>query len=80
VEVNEMHVIHPDRRAVMAAVLALALAFLLALVAASSLSDLDVGGGRAAPVTVETRSTPAVSDPVWMSDPLAPPALLREAR
>jgi hypothetical protein len=75
VEVNEMHAIHPDRRPVLAAVLALMLALVLALAAAPSLSDLDLGGSGAAPVTAET---PA--NPVWATDPLAPPALLREAR
>jgi hypothetical protein len=74
-EVNEMHAIHPDRRPAIAAVLALVLAFVLALAIAPSLSDLDVGGSPAAPVTVDT---PA--NPVWASDPLAPPALLRETR
>jgi hypothetical protein len=75
-EVNEMHAIHPDRRPVLAAVLALMLALVLALAAAPSLSDLDLGGGgTASPVTTET---PA--NPVWVTDPLAPPALLREAR
>jgi hypothetical protein len=77
-EVNEMHAIHPDRRPVLAAVLALLLAFVLALAAAPSLSDLDLRGSAVAPVTAETQATPA--SPVWASDPLAPPALLREAR
>lgn len=73
-----MHAIHPDRRPVMAAVLALALAFVLALAIAPSLSDLDVGGSAATPATANTGPTPA--NPVWASDPLAPPALLRDAR
>jgi hypothetical protein len=74
-EVNEMHAIHPDHRPVLAAVLAVVLAFVLALAAAPTLSDLDWGGSTAAPVTADT---PA--NPVWATDPLAPPALLREAR
>ena len=73
-----MHAIHPDRRPVLAAVLALLLAFVVTLAAAPSLSDLDLGGSAAAPVTAETQAAPA--NPVWASDPLAPPALLREAR
>ena len=72
-----MHAIHPDRRPALAAVLALVLVFVLALAAAPSLSDLDLGGSAAAPVT-EPQSTPA--SPAWATDPLAPPALLREAR
>jgi hypothetical protein len=75
-EVNDMHAIHHDRRPPLAAVLALALA--IALAAAPSLSDLDVGGSG--PVTAETRSAPPAADPAWVSDPLAPPALLRDAR
>jgi hypothetical protein len=73
-----MHAIHPDRRPVLAAVLALVLAFVLTLAAAPSLSDLDLSGSAPAPVTAETQSAPA--NPVWATDPLAPPALLREAR
>ena len=70
-----MHAIHPDHRPVLAAVLAVVLAFVLALAAAPTLSDLELGGSASAPVTAETSA-----NPVWASDPLAPPALLREAR
>ena len=75
-----MHAIHPDHRPVLAAVLALALTLVLALAVAPSLSDLDVGGSGAAPVTSGAPSTAASPEPVWATDPLAPPALLREAR
>jgi len=75
-----MHAIHPDRRPVFAALLALVVAFVLALAAAPSLTDLDIGGSAAAPVTADTHPAAAAPEPVWVSDPLAPPALLRDAR
>jgi hypothetical protein len=77
VEVNEMHAIHSDHRLVPAAVLALVLAFLLALAIAPSLGDLDIGGSSGDPVTVDSALPASSSQPVWATDPLAPPALLR---
>jgi hypothetical protein len=76
--VNDMHAIHHDRRPLLAAVLALALALVLALALAPSLSGLDVGGS--APVTADNRPASPAADPVWVSDPVAPPALLHGAR
>jgi hypothetical protein len=68
-----MHALHLDHRVLLAGLLA----FLLAVVAwaAPGLGDLSLGRGGSAPVTAEPAKGPIA--PVWVSDPVAPPALLR---
>jgi hypothetical protein len=72
-----MHAIHPDRRVLLGALVAF-LCALVAAAAAPSLPDVDLGGASApAPEPVTQHQTGA---PTWVTDPLAPPALLRDAR
>jgi hypothetical protein len=68
-----MHAIRPDRGVLLGALLAFICA-LAAAAAAPSLSDVDFGGGGDAAAKTSTTQT---AEPVWATDPLAPPALLR---
>ena len=71
-----MHAIRPDRAILLAALVASLLA-LLALMAAAPLSDLDLSGGTSpAPAAADEPAAP-VGEPAWVTDPLAPPLLLR---
>ena len=73
-----MHAIHFDRRPLVAALGALALTGGTAA-GAAALSQVDLGGDEAAspaPVTLPAPPTPATG-PVWVTEPLAPPALMR---
>lgn len=75
-----MHAIRPDRRVLMAALVALVCG-LAALVAAPSLSDLELGGSGGGAVPAEpARTVSSDAAPAWATDPLAPPSLLRERR
>jgi len=67
-----MHALHFDHRVLLAGLLA----FCFAVVAwgAPGVGELSFGGGGA-PVTAEPMKGPLA--PVWVSDPVAPPALLR---
>ena len=73
-----MHAIHFDRRPLVAALGALALTGATAA-GAAALSEIDLGGGEAAtpaPVTLPAPPAPSTR-PVWVTEPLAPPALMR---
>ena len=72
-----MHAIHPDRRVLLAALVAFLFA-LMAAVAAPSLNEIELGGGSAPAASSSGRAE--ASEPVWATDPVAPPALLRDAR
>ena len=73
-----MHAIHPDRRVLLAALVAF-IGALAAAAAVPSLAELDFGGGGAttAPPSVPVESPTPATEPVWATDPIAPPALLR---
>lgn len=73
-----MHALHHwDRRPFVAALAALLLTLVMAL-AAVSLPDLEFGSGGATASSAPATTTPAAETPAWVSDPLAPPALLGE--
>ena len=74
-----MYAIHFDRRPLVAALGALALTGAVAA-GAAAISEIDLGGDRAvsSPAPVSLPSPPAPStQPVWVTEPLAPPALMR---
>ena len=74
-----MHAIHFDRRPLAAALGALALTGTVAA-GAAAISEVDLGGDAAgrAPAPVSLPAPPAPStQPVWVTEPLAPPALMR---
>lgn len=74
-----MHAIRPDGRVLLGALLAFVCALAVAA-AAPSLPDIDLGGGgSAAPAAAPAQPT-TTTEPVWATDPLAPPALLRAGR
>lgn len=68
-----------DRRPFVAALGALALTGATAA-GAAALSEVDLGGGEAArapaPITLPAPPAPS-TQPVWVTEPLAPPALMR---
>lgn len=74
-----MHAIHFDRRPLVAALGALALTGATAA-GAVALSGVDLGGAgdvrSPAPVTLPEPPAPSMQ-PVWVTEPLAPPALMR---
>ena len=73
-----MHAIRFDRRPLVAALGALALTGATAA-GAAALSQLDLRGDEAAappPVTLPTPPAPSTR-PAWVTEPLAPPALMR---
>ena len=74
-----MHAIHfSDRKPFVAALGALALTGATAA-GAAALSQVDLGGDEAispAPVTLPAPPAPSTA-PVWVTEPLAPPALMR---
>jgi hypothetical protein len=73
-----MHAIHPDRRVLLAALVAFVCA-LAAAAAVPSLPELEFGGGgAAAPASAPAQTATPTTDPVWAKDPVAPPALLRD--
>ncbi len=73
-----MHTLHHfDRRPFVAALLALLLTVVMAL-AAASLPDLEFGSGGATASSPPAATSPQAETPAWVSDPLAPPALLGE--
>ena len=75
-----MRAVHPDARVLLAAVAAL-LCALAAAAAAPSLPDIQLGGDPAPPAAeAPQRQTVTPPEPTWVTDPLAPPSLLRDAR
>ena len=74
---HALHHWHWDRRPLVAAVAALLLTLVMAL-AAVSLPHVEFGSGGATASSAPAATTPQAERPAWVSDPLAPPALLRE--
>ena len=73
-----MHALHPwDGRPLTLALAALLLTLVMAL-AAVSLPDIDLGAGSGMAGAPAAQPSSPAGDPAWVTDPLAPPALLAD--
>ena len=71
---NTLHFFDP--RPFTAALVTL-LVTIVAALAAASLPNIDLGSDGAQATTAPAATEPVAGGPAWVSDPLAPPSLLR---